>query len=577
MATKRRVFLGIGCVLLLGGIFLAVLTAIALKPPGLPKAIVLAVNLDGEIVEIAAEDPFAEAMGDTPLSLRDLRAALVRAAEDDRVLGVRLRIDSWGGGLATAQEIRSLLERVRVAGKWTAAYMDTAGEFMPGNMAYYVASACDEISINPMGDVNLIGFSVRTPFIRGALDKMGVRPEFPGRGRYKSARFMYTHTAFTPAAEEMMDWLFSSLMDQLVTDIASSRGLESAEVQNIIDNAPYFGQEALDIGLVDRLEDWNGFTTRLTADDDGPARVVGFNSYLKRDSASESGPKIAVVTAVGGIMRGTSRKSINPMLGGNVMGAETIAKAFRDVRKLKGVKAVVFRVDSPGGSAVASEIIRQEMVRTAEQMPIIVSMGNYAASGGYWVTCGAQKIVAYPATLTGSIGVFAGHFNLDGLWGDKLGVTFGRLDYGKNAAIYGEVEDWTDDQRAIVERMLDRIYDTFLEHVAESRDSTPEEIHKIAEGRVFTGVQGLENGLVDKIGGFDDALVLAREAAGLAPDARIKLVDYPKVKPWWQEMLEKGKDQETAINEASDMVNTWWSTGVAQTPGVVWMPPIIIQ
>ncbi len=166
---------------------------------------------------------------------------------------------------------------------------------------------------------------------------------------------------------------------------------------------------------------------------------------------------------------------------------------------------------------------------------------------------------------------------LDGLWGDKLGVSFGRLDYGKNAAIYGEVEDWTDEQRAIVDRMLDRIYNNFLERVAASRDSTPEEIHKIAEGRVFTGVQGLENGLVDKLGGFDDALILAREAAGLAPDARIKLVDFPKVKPLWQQMLEKGKEQETAINEASELLNTWWRTGVAQTPGVVWMPPIMIQ
>jgi len=259
------------------------------------------------------------------------------------------------------------------------------------------------------------------------------------------------------------------------------------------------------------------------------------------------------------------------------MGSDTIAKAFRDVRAINGIEAVVFRIDSPGGSALASEIIRQEMVRTAEEVPVVVSMSNVAGSGGYWITCGAQRIVAEPTTLTGSIGVFAGHLNTSEFWSDKLGVTYGRMDEGINANLYGELESWTDEQRAIIDRMLDRIYDDFVSRVAASRGMTPEAVDAIGRGRVFTGAQALENGLVDVLGGFDEALAEAKVLADIDPDATVQLVQFPRPLTWWQELTRRRGSDQVALEARVEFLQQWLTSGTLETPGVVWMPPILIQ
>jgi protease-4 len=576
MAKLHRYFIGAGCLLVILGASILALLARGLAAPSLPRKIVISLRLAGPIAEVTAEDPLATFMGDQPTSLRKVREALVRAAEDDRVEGLRLRIDSIGGGFATAQELRSLIGRVSAAGKWTAAYMDTAGEFASGNLVYYVASACDEVVMNPQGDLNLIGLSARSPFIRGTFDKLDIRAEFPGRGDYKTARFMYTQTDFTPAGREMVSWLVESIMEQMTRGIGDGRGLSSEEVRSLVDRAPFLGEEAVEAGLVDRLEDWGAFTDRLE-EQGSNATVVSARSYLRRGGHAKRGPKIAVVTGVGAILRGSSGESYNPLFGGQIMGSDTISEAFRAVRKTSGIEAVVFRIDSPGGSAIASEIIRQEMIRTAAEVPVVVSMSNVAASGGYWISCGAQRIVAEPGTLTGSIGVFAGHLNTSGFWSGKLGVTYGRFDQGVNANIYGDLEDWTDEQRAVVDRMLDRIYDDFVERVSESRDMTPEAVDAIGRGRVFTGVQAWDNGLIDVVGGFDEALVEAKKLAGIDPDTTIQLVDYPHVLPWWQELAKKRSDDIRAFNQRVALLEEWIADGAIPTPGVVWMPPIHIQ
>jgi len=576
MAKAHKYFIGAGCLLIVFGMVIFAVLIKGLSAPSLPKQMVLSLRLAGPIAEVTAEDPLAELMGEQPTSLRNLREVLVRAAEDDRVQGLRLRLDSIGGGFATAQEIRSLITRFGASGKWTAAYLDTAGEFSAGNLVYYVASACDEVVINPQGDLNLIGLSAAAPFIRGTFDKLDIRPEFPGRGDYKTARFMYTQTGFTPAHREMLSWLLDSIMDQLVQDIADSRGMESDEVMSLIDQAPFIGDASVEVGLVDRMEDWTSFVDRLE-EERGEAKVIFARSYLKRSKKAKRGPKIAVVTAVGTIQRGSSGESFNPLFGGPIMGSDTISRAFRKVRETGGIKAVVFRVDSPGGSAVASEIIRQEMVRTAEEIPVVVSMSNVAGSGGYWISCGAQRIVADHATLTGSIGVFGGHLNTSGFYENKLGITFGRLDRGANANIYGELEDWTDEQRAVVDRMLDRIYDDFVERVSAARDMTPEAVDAIGRGRVFTGVQGWENGLVDVVGGFDEALIEAKKLAEIDVDADVQLVDFPRVLPWWQQFAKKRSGEDAAISQRLEALEQWLATGTIPTPGIVWMPPIVIE
>ncbi len=576
MAHTRTLVVGVGCLLVLLAGAVIILAALGLSTPGLAKESVLSVRISGPMPEIVADDPFGSFGGVRPVSLRNLHEALTRAAIDDHIVGVRLRLDSGSGGFASAQEIRGLLQEVGEAGKWTAAYFDTAGEFQPGNQVYWLASACDEISMNPAGDVNLIGVAARTPFVKGTFDKLGIQAEFPGRGDYKTARFMYTKKDYTPAHREMMDWLVGSLMDQMVGGIAIDRGMTPAEVRQIIDEAPLLGSDAVEAGLVDHMEDWTEFAERIAAKTSSSAEVVGVRSYLKRSHTPVSAPKIAVVTGVGTIVRGVSGKSFNPIFGGDIMGSETVARAFRDARANRGVKAVVFRVDSGGGSAVASEIIRQEMVRTAEKIPVVISMSNAAASGGYWIACGAQKVVADPGTITGSIGVFAGHINADEFWREKLGVTFGRTDAGRNANIYGELENWTDEQRAIADRMLDRIYADFLERVATSRGMTEEDVDAIARGRVWTGEQALERGLIDEIGGFTDAVAAAKELAGIDLDIQVELVDYPKVRPWWQEMV-RPEDDDVALRTLLEEMERAWQTGVLVAPGAVWMPPVYVQ
>ena len=576
MAKAHRYFIGAGCLLLVFGMVIFALLVKGLSAPPVPRQAFLTLRLAGPIEEVTADDPLADMMGEHATSLRKLRDVLLRAAEDDRIEGLRLRIDSIGGGFATAQEIRSLISRVSAAGKWTSAYMETAGEFSSGNLVYYVASSCDEIVMNPQGDLNLIGLSASSPFIRGTFDKLDIRSEFPGRGDYKTARFMYTQTEFTPAHREMTGWLLDSIMDQIVRDIADSRSLEPEAVRALIDEAPFLGGRSKELGFVDRMEDWSAFVERLEQEH-GTEKSVTARSYLKHVGERKRGPKIGVVTAVGTIMRGPSGESYNPLFGGKIMGSDTISKAFQHLRDTDGIKAVIFRVDSPGGSAVASEIIRQEMNRTAREVPVVVSMSNLAASGGYWISCGAQRIVADPGTLTGSIGVYAGHLNASGFYRNKLGVTFGRLDRGLNANIYGELEDWTDVQRAAIDGMLDRIYDDFVERVSRSRNMAPEAVDAIGRGRVFTGPQALEKGLIDVLGGFDTALAEAKTLADIDPDTEVQLVDFPRVLPWWQQLARRRSGDGAALEKRLEVLEQFIATGSISTPGVVWMPPITIE
>ncbi len=578
MSKARSWFLGIGCLLILLFVAIVGIVAIGMREPALPRHMIVSMRLSGGLTERAIEDPFAELAGGQPMSLRELRSVLLAAADDDRVEGIRIRIDDFGAGTAQIQELRTLLTRVSAAGKFTSVYMDSVGEYRPANWSYYLASAADEISINPLGDVNLLGLSVRTPFIRGTFDKLGITPEFPGRGAYKTARFMYTEQEFTPEQREMMDWLMTSMMDQLVAGIAEGRGMEPGAVRELIDRGPFLGPAALEEGLVDHLEDWTGFTDRIDDKVAGEADVVSASRYLDSVKSPSGRHTIAVVTAVGGIMRGENRRELNPLFGGDVMGSDTIARAFRKVRDNDAVKAVVFRIDSPGGSALASEVIRQEMERTAEKVPVVISMGNVAASGGYWITCGAQRIVAQPGTITASIGVFTGHLNTSDLYNDKLGITFGKLDYGANANYYGELEDWTDAQRAVTDRFLDRIYDAFVERVSSSRKMTVDQVDAIGRGRVFTGEQALERGLVDVLGGFTEAVEEAKKLADIPVDARVKLVDYPVQKPLWQQLLHRSAGDDLSVRAALDELDRWLRTGVPPAaPGAVWTPPIVIQ
>ena len=573
MTSRAKAWMAVGAVLVvlvLG--LLGIILGTRYATRHVPGNTLLVVEISGPIPEMTADSPFGDIFGPRPLSRQDLRDGLVQAASDPRVQKVVVKVGDLQAGFATLQEIHGLLQKVRKAGKETYAYLDTAGEFSPGNAQYLLASACKKVVLNPLGDINLTGLAVRSPFIRGTLDKLEIEPDFPGIGDYKTARFLYTQKEFTPAHKEMMTWLVDSITRQMIDGIASGRGMDPKQVEGLVKGGPYIGPDALRAKLVDELNDWQTFLEENTTHPDKGLERISLRKYLRAGRPDRSGTEIAVVVAEGTILRGESGYSPVPVFGGDVMGADTIARAFQQVRG-SGAKAVIFRINSPGGSAVASEIIRAEMVRTAKKIPVVVSMGDVAASGGYWITCGAKRIVADPGSITASIGVFGGHLAMSRFWEDKLGITWGKLDAAPNAAIYGSLDPWTPEQRVVVQKFLDRIYDRFLKNVSASRNMPREAVDAIGRGRVFTGEQAKDRGLVDTLGGFDEALAAARELAGLKPDAQIELTFYPQARSIWQRLMDRNDDAEARMHAMVREV----LAGRAVTPGPVWLAPILVQ
>jgi protease-4 len=369
----------------------------------------------------------------------------------------------------------------------------------------------------------------------------------------------------------MTTWLLGSLRDQLVADVAHGRGLNAERVRELIARAPLTADDAKRAGLVDEIADWPTFVESVRAMGGDPLEEVSLDRYLRASRPDASGPTVAVVVVEGTIVRGDSGYSPLPLFGGDMAGADTLASAFRAVRESDAVAAVV-RVDSPGGSPVASEAVRGEVARTAERIPVVVSMGDVAASGGYWITCGATRVVAGPATLTASIGVYGGHLAMARFWEEKLGVTWGRVEGDPNADIFGTLDAWTPAQRAAATRLLDRVYGAFLDRVAGARGLTRDEVDAVGQGRVFTGAQALERGLVDELGGFDQALAAARELAGLRQDAPVTLEFYPRYPTLWERILEQ-----TGREAAIDAVARSILAGRFASPGATWMPPITVE
>jgi len=573
MTSRAKAWVAVGAVLVvlvLG--LLGIILGTRYATRHVPGNTLLLIEISGPIPEMTADSPFGDIFGPRPLSRQDLRDGLVQAASDPRVQKVVVKVGDLQAGFATLQEIHGLLQKVRKAGKETYAYLDTAGEFSPGNAQYLLASACKKVVLNPLGDINLTGLAVRSPFIRGTLDKLEIEPDFPGIGDYKTARFLYTQKEFTPAHKEMMTWLVDSITRQMIDGIASGRGMDAKQVEGLVKGGPYIGPDALRAKLVDELNDWQTFLEENTTHPDKGLERISLRKYLRAGRPDRSGTEIAVVVAEGTILRGESGYSPVPVFGGDVMGADTIARAFQQVRG-SGAKAVIFRINSPGGSAVASEIIRAEMVRTAKKIPVVVSMGDVAASGGYWITCGAKRIVADPGSITASIGVFGGHLAMSRFWEDKLGITWGRVDGTPNAAMYGSLDPWTPEQKAAVQKFLDRIYDRFLTNVSAARNMPREAVDAIGRGRVFTGKQAKERGFVDTLGGFDEALAAARELAGLKPDAEVELTFYPQARTIWQRLIDRNDDAEARMQAMVREV----LAGRAVTPGPVWLAPIQVQ
>lgn len=398
-----------------------------------PARTVLEIDLERPLAEYVPRDPLASLLQSRRVLLRDVLEALERAKRDDRVIGLVARIGQAPLGLAQIQELRDAIADFRGGGKRAIAFGEAFGEFGPGNGAYYLATGFAEIYLQPSGDVGVTGLLAEAPFLRGTLDKLGVVPRFSARGEYKNAVNTFTEYRFTPPHREATEQLITSQFGQIVRGIATARGLSEDGVRGIIDRAPLSAQEALDAHLVDGLAYRDEVLAKLDAGGAKPERVPLLRYLALAVPPSTHGDTIALIHGVGAVQRGKS--GVDPLSGDVGMGSDTVTAAFRDAVEADRVRAILFRIDSPGGSYVASDTIWREVSRAREAgKPVIVSMGNVAASGGYFVAIPADRIVAQPGTITGSIGVFAGKMLTSGFW-QKLGVSFDKVHTGENATM----------------------------------------------------------------------------------------------------------------------------------------------
>jgi len=454
---------------------------------------------------------------------------LIRRLEDDpSVNGLTLVLNNPQLTLARAWELRVRVEALEAAGKPVLAYLDNNAP----NGAYYVASAASRIAVHPMANVSLIGFDAQLLTARGLLDLVGVEPQFVKVGTYKSAPETFTRVEPSEAALEQTSDLLDDLYTDLVRGVAAGREVDEDTVRRWIDGGPYDAREALDEGLVDGLAYADQLDDQLDELHDESPSVVDLETRPQPHSPWEDPQQIAIVYVTGPIISGESRRP--GLLSGGATGSETVVGQLNRARNDRNVRAVVLRVDSPGGSVYASEEIWRAASKIAESdKPLVVSMGSYAASGGYYVSTPADAIWAEPSTVTGSIGVYRGDFDPSELL-DRIGVNRTRVSRGRNSNLGSGGSGWDATQRQRLQELVERTYETFKERVADGRDMEIEEVEAVAQGRVWSGVDALDAGLVDGLGGLQDAIADARERAGIPAKRKVGLVTYSR----WGSMLE---------------------------------------
>lgn len=518
---KALVIVGV----IVGALVVVAFMVRASQQPG--KGSVLDMVVDGEIPDHVSVDGLAQILGGRDLTMRDYVEALRLARDDRRINGLVVTIGQPEVGSAKLQELRDAIADFQRSGKWAVAYLETAGEFSAGNREYYLAAACGRIWLAPPGDINLTGLRAEVPFIRGTLDKLDIVPDFDHIGKYKNAMNTITDKVMNEPFREAMDTLVHSVYGQIKHGIAAGRKLSEDEVAALIDRGPYVGPGALEAKLVDAIGYRDEMENHLKKENGGSLPLVKVGKYLKAGRFYNRGPKVALIYGLGGVARG--KNDANPVTGELTMGSVTTAAAIKQAREDSSIKAIVFRVDSPGGSYIASDVIYHEVMLTRGVKPFVVSMGDVAGSGGYYVAMGADAIVAEPATITASIGVLAGKLITTGFW-NKIGISFDAVQRGRHATFFSTSTKYTPEERAIFQEWLDRIYKDFVTKAAKGRNKTYDEIHAVAQGRIWSGEDALRLGLIDELGGLTTALGRALELAKLPPESRVRLVVLPETK-----------------------------------------------
>lgn len=493
--------------------------------------LILELDLTDGLADAPPADPVSALLSMRRARLADILEGLRRAKTDDRVRALVVKVGGTGIGLAKIQELRDAVAGFRESGKLTVAWSESFGEFIRGNLPYYLATAFDQIWLQPTGTLGLTGVAVEQIFVRGALEKAGVDFQSAKRHEYKSAADQLTETGFTGPAREAAERLAESIAEQLAAAIATSRGKTVSEARELLGRGPFLAQQAVDLGLVDRLGYRDEVYDQVRREAGADASLLYLQRYQRTQTLAglgrrlrptQGGEEYVAVVHVHGVIR-TGRS------GRNGVGSDTVAAALRAAEADSKVRAVVLRVDSPGGSATASDVIwREVLLLRGRHTPVIVSMGDVAASGGYFVAAPADVIVAQPGTLTGSIGVIMGKPVLRELF-DRYGVSVDSVAENSNALMFSPSRPFSDAEWSRIDEWLDAIYDDFTRKVATGRNMPLSRVQELARGRVWSGADAVAHGLADQTGGFADAVAIARKRGGLPPDAPVRV--YPRLGP----------------------------------------------
>jgi protease-4 len=527
VATRRGLALVLTILLLAilvsAATMVVLMMAVGREPP-VPSNAVLVQRVEGDLADAGADTVFETVVGARRHGTRAIVENLRKAKADRRIAGVIMKpigLDSayW----ARLQEVRDAILDFKASRKPVVAHLEYGGD-----REYFVASACDRVFLLPTSPLDTSGFASYALFLRGTLDKIGAYPDFLHIGDFKTAPNQFTEKTFTPAHREMAESLNRDLFEQYVQAVASGRKKTPDQVRQLIDDGPFLAEDALRAGLVDDLAYDDELDVKIKQPGASVSRIKD-DDYAKVRPASvglAGRSRIAVITAYGVINSG--RSGIDP-LNGAVVGSDTLVEYIRKAKKDRSIKAIVLQVDSPGGSSVASDVIWRELVQARtgpNARPLVASMSDLAASGGYYIAMAAPDIVAEPGTLTGSIGIYGGKIVTGGTY-SKLGMNIEAVSIGRHAEMQSPVRPYSEEDRAKLDEQLRAFYDQFIEKAAASRRKKPEEIDAIAQGRVWTGRQAKDLGLVDALGGLDTAVAIAKERAKIPAADQVELVIYP--------------------------------------------------
>ena len=549
------VVLLIGAALFVAIVGFTLLYFIVGREPTVPAHAVLVLRIGGDLAEVAPADVVGYLRGVRTQTVRSIVDNLRKAKVDARVSTLLVKPTGFSSPYwAKVQEIRDAVLDFKKSGKPVYAYLESGG-----NREYYLATAADKVFLMPTGTLDLTGIATYALFLRGTLDKIGAYPDLHHIGDFKTASNTLTEKGYTAAHKAMDQALNRDIYDQLVRGIAEGRKKNDADVRTLLDEGPFLPEDALRAGLVDDVAYQDQVDDKVGAgrgerhvDGDDYAQVSLTSVGLNR------GPRVAVIYATGTI---TSGKSRYDPVNGTVLGSETLIDYIREVRRDNAVRAIVLRIDSPGGSASASDAIWRELTiaRTERaDRPLVASMSDVAASGGYYIAMPAQAIVAQPSTLTGSIGIYGGKVVTGGTY-EKLGAHVESTSVGRNAEIDSPTRPYNAEELKKVQAQLQAFYHQFVEKAAQSRHSQPEKIDALAQGRVWTGRQARQNGLVDDVGGLDRAIAIAKQRAKIPAGSEVELTVYPPRKSFYtllSEQLSGSSDQMAA--------GAWMATNLAR-------------